>query len=52
MEMDYQKFKLFYDRPEASKCLLCYDPECIKACPQNAKVGDILRTREQTWSIV
>ena len=44
MEIDYQKFNFFYDRSETSKCLLCHDPECTKACPQNAEVGEILRS--------
>ena len=44
MELDYRKFNFFYDRSEASKCLLCYDAECTKACPQNARVGEILRS--------
>ncbi|MBQ1331467.1 MAG: NAD-dependent dihydropyrimidine dehydrogenase subunit PreA [Lachnospiraceae bacterium] len=44
MEIDYQKFNYFLDRSEAGKCLLCHDPECTKACPQKAEVGEILRS--------
>ena len=44
MEIDYQKFNFFYDRSQTSKCLICYDPECTKACPQGTKVGEILRS--------
>ena len=44
MKIDYQKFSIVFDRSEVSKCLLCHDPQCTKACPQKAKVGDILRS--------
>ena len=44
MEIDYQGFSIFYDRSEVSKCLFCHDPECTKACPQKADVGEILRS--------
>ena len=44
MEIDYQGFSIFYDRSEVSKCLICHDPECTKACPQKADVGEILRS--------
>ena len=44
MKTDFQKYESFYDRSAASECLLCYDPECTKACPQNANVGEILRS--------
>ncbi len=44
MNYDYKKYSLFFDRNEASKCLICQDPECTKACPQKANVGDILRS--------
>ncbi|MBP3896956.1 MAG: hypothetical protein J6D57_03855, partial [Mogibacterium sp.] len=29
---------------EVSKCLLCHDPVCTKACPENIPVGKILRS--------
>ena len=44
MEIDYQKFTLYSDRSDASKCLLCHDPECTKACPQGEEVGEVLRS--------
>ncbi len=28
---------------EASKCLCCYDPPCMKGCPVNIPVGDFIR---------
>ena len=33
-----------HDPAEVSKCLLCYDPECSKACPQSADIGGIIRS--------
>ena len=33
-----------HDPAEVSKCLLCYDPECTKACPQSADVGGIIKS--------
>ncbi|MBE6041344.1 MAG: NAD-dependent dihydropyrimidine dehydrogenase subunit PreA [Clostridiales bacterium] len=33
-----------YDEAEISRCLLCHDPLCTKACPQKAEVGGILRS--------
>ena len=32
-----------HDPAEVSKCMLCYDPECSKACPQSADIGGIIR---------
>ena len=29
---------------EVNKCLLCHDPMCTKACPENIPVGKILRS--------
>lgn len=29
---------------EVSRCMLCHDPVCTKACPQKAPVGEILRS--------
>lgn len=36
-----QQYK--FDESEVSRCLLCADPKCTKACPQHADVGNILR---------
>jgi len=44
MELIFRKLDLYYDKSEASKCLLCHDPECTKACPQKAKAGEIVRS--------
>ena len=44
METVFQKYIFFYERSEASRCLLCHDPACTKACPQKAEVGKILRS--------
>ena len=33
-----------HDPAEVSKCMLCYDPECSKACPQSADIGGIIRS--------
>ncbi len=35
---------LSYDTSEVSKCLLCDDPKCTKACPRQLPVADILRS--------
>ena len=32
------------DTSEVSRCILCYDPACTRACPQKAPVGEILRS--------
>lgn len=32
------------DQTEISRCLLCLDPVCSKACPQNVPAGDVLRS--------
>ena len=45
--MDIKKFTdcaLSIDISEVSRCILCHDPVCTKACPQKAPVGDILRS--------
>ncbi len=39
MKTEFQFNGFDYDRSEASKCPICYDPVCTKACPQNANVG-------------
>lgn len=41
---DISKFKLYYDISEVSRCLLCHDPLCTKACPEGVPAGDILRS--------
>ena len=33
-----------HDPAEVSKCMLCYDPDCSKACPQSADIGGIIRS--------
>lgn len=33
-----------HDPSEVSRCLLCHDPECSKACPQKADAGGIIRS--------
>jgi len=33
-----------HDPAEVSKCMLCYDPPCTKACPQSADIGGIIRS--------
>ncbi len=33
-----------FDKSEVSKCMLCIDPPCTKACPQHADVGSILKS--------
>ena len=38
------KYKFYYDRTELNKCLLCYDPECTKACRKGADPGGIIRS--------
>ena len=45
--MDRKKFTdyvLTIDSSEVSRCIICHDPVCTGACPQNAPVGDILRS--------
>ena len=37
-------FTLSYDDAEVTKCLLCHDPVCTKACPQGVQVGKTLRS--------
>ncbi len=44
MNTDIRKFKLYYDISEVSRCLLCHDPLCAKACPEGVPAGDILRS--------
>ena len=41
---DGLRYYLSYDRSEVGKCLLCADPLCSKACPQEADVGGIIRS--------
>ena len=42
--MEHTRYQFTYDRSEVSRCLLCHDPVCTKACPQGAEVGKILRS--------
>lgn len=44
MMAEVSNFEHIYDRSEVNRCLLCYDPECTKACPQNMPVGDMIRS--------
>ena len=37
-------FYFHHDPAEVSKCMLCYDPECAKACPQSVDIGGIIRS--------
>ena len=37
-------YKLTLDTSEVSRCLLCKDPECEKACPQHIHIIDELET--------
>ena len=37
-------YKFSYDVSEVNKCLLCYQPTCTSACPNQIPVGDILRS--------
>ena len=39
-----QENGIHFGSSEVNKCLLCFDPECTKACPQGADVGGILRS--------
>lgn len=41
---DEMTIDLHFNESDVGKCLLCYDPECSKACPQNVPVGDVLRS--------
>ena len=41
---DASRYYLSYDRSEVGKCLLCADPLCSKACPQETDVGGIIRS--------
>ena len=40
---DNSNYNLTYDKSEVSKCLVCHDPQCTKACPQNADVGGAIK---------
>ena len=42
--MNMLKSSFTIDNSEVSRCLLCNDPPCTKACPQNADVGKALRS--------
>lgn len=38
------KYSVSYDISEVNRCVLCEDPQCTRACPQNADVGRVLRS--------
>ena len=44
MEHSAEKFVTTFDKSEVSKCMICLDPPCTKACPQHADVGNILKS--------
>ncbi len=44
MDHNVEKFVSIFDKSEVSKCMICLDPPCTKACPQHADVGNILRS--------
>ena len=44
MEHNSEKYVMTFDKTEVSKCLLCFDPPCSKACPQHADIGSILES--------
>ena len=44
MEFNSEKYIMTFDKSEVSKCILCLDPPCTKACPQHADVGGILKS--------
>lgn len=44
MEFNSEKYIMTFDKSEVSKCMLCLDPPCTKACPQHADVGGILKS--------
>ena len=44
MDRNIEKYLSAFDRSEVSKCMVCLDPPCTKACPQHADVGNILKS--------
>ena len=40
----FTDYVISIDSSEVSRCILCHDPVCTKACPQKTPVGDILRS--------
>ena len=44
MDQVKQEDSIHFGSSEVNQCLLCFDPECTKACPQGADVGGILRS--------
>jgi dihydropyrimidine dehydrogenase (NAD+) subunit PreA len=40
----YNNFSYRQYEAEVNKCLLCHDPMCTKACPENIPVGRILKS--------
>ena len=37
-------YALSFNLADVRRCVLCYDPACTKACPQNAPIATILRS--------
>ena len=44
MDTKRENYSFNYDRAEISKCRLCHDPLCTKACPQGQDAGRVLRS--------
>lgn len=40
----FADYVLTFNLADVSRCLLCLDPACSDACPQNAPIGTILRS--------
>ena len=40
----FTDYVLTFDLSKISRCILCDDPVCTKACPQKAPVGNVLRS--------
>lgn len=41
---NYEDIRYRFYEAEVSKCLICHDPVCNRACPQGARTGDILKS--------
>lgn len=39
----YNNMSLHHDLSEISRCLLCDDPVCDKACPKNVPISDVIK---------
>lgn len=44
MSNEHPNYAVNYDGSEISRCLLCHDPVCSKACPQGADPAGVLRS--------